>query len=254
MDGSPRFLEAGDRALVVEVGDSIEIEVNDRVRGLLTAIEDLGLEGVEDLVPSYRSLLIAFDPVLVTRHDLIEVVAETFGKLELAEQPEPRVVTLPTLYGGDHGPDLEHVATYAGMDPERVIELHSGVDYRVYMIGFAPGFPYLGGLPPELATPRLGTPRVRIPPGSVGIAESQTGVYPAASPGGWQLIGRTPVRLFDPQGDPPSIVVAGDFIRFSALESEDEYEEISALAKQGKYVPESTFPRESAARASTDGP
>ncbi len=238
MDGPPRFFEAGDRALVVELGDSIDIAVNDRVRGVMTAMEHLDLPGVDDLVPSYRSLLIAYDPTVALREDLVEAVTAACRDLGRAGEAERRVVTLPTLYGGEHGPDIGHVAEHAGMDPDRVVELHSGVDYRVYMIGFAPGFPYLGGLPPELATPRLASPRVRIPPGSVGIAESQTGIYPAASPGGWRLIGRTPVRLFDPGREPPSIVVAGDFIRFVALGSEAEYAEIERRAARGEYRPD----------------
>ena len=238
MDGAPRFHEAGDRALVVELGDSIDTAVNDRVRGLMTAVEGLELAGIDDLVPAYRSLLIAYDPVVAPRQELIEAVTEACRGLGSTGEAERRVVTLPTLYGGEHGPDLGDVAGHSGMDPDRVVALHSGVEYRVYMIGFAPGFPYLGGLPPELATPRLASPRVRIPPGSVGIAESQTGVYPAASPGGWRLIGRTPVRLFDPGREPPSIVVAGDFIRFEALGSEAEYSEIERLAARGEYRPE----------------
>lgn len=235
---APRFFEAGDCALVVELGEAIDPGINDRVRALMQAIEGLKARGISDIVPSYRSLMIAYDPTLTCRDDLVEMVARAAVDLGKAGVVERRVVTLPTLYGGEHGPDLDHVAEHSGIEADQVVSLHSGVDYRVYMIGFAPGFPYLGGLPEQLATPRLATPRVRIPAGSVGIAESQTGVYPAASPGGWRLIGRTPVRLFDPERDPPSLVVAGDYIRFSALRSEEEYSRIAEEVEAGVYRPD----------------
>ena len=235
---TPRFFEAGDCALVVELGDSIDPAINARVRALMQAIEALQAQGIADIVPSYRSLMIAYDPTRTCRDDLVEMVTRANGDLGHAGLVERRVVTLPTLYGGDHGPDLDYVAEHSGMEADRVVALHSGVDYRVYMIGFAPGFPYLGGLSQQLATPRLATPRVRIPAGSVGIAESQTGVYPAASPGGWRLIGRTPVRLFDPERESPSLVVAGDYIRFAALGSEEEYSGIAEEVASGVYRPD----------------
>ena len=235
---APRFFEAGDCALVVELGESIDPEINDRVRALMQAIEGLEARDIADIVPSYRSLMIAYDPIRTSRDDLVEMVTRAAVGLGRAGLVERRVVTLPTLYGGDYGPDLEYAAEHAGVEADRVVALHSGVDYRVYMIGFAPGFPYLGGLPQQLATPRLATPRVRIPAGSVGIAESQTGVYPSASPGGWRLIGRTPVRLFDPERDPPSLIVAGDYIRFAALGSEEEYSRIAEEVESGVYQPD----------------
>lgn len=232
---SPRFTEAGDRALVVEVGDTIDAATNDRVRNLMLTIERMEVAGISDLVPSYRSLLIAYDPTLTGHDQLVEMVGEADRGLGSALIDKPNIVTIPTLYGGEYGPDLEYVAEHAGIGAGEVVSLHSGVDYRVYMIGFSPGFPYLGGLPEQLATPRLDTPRVRIPAGSVGIAESQTGVYPSASPGGWRLIGRTPVRLFEPDRDPPSLVVAGDFIRFSALGGEAQYRAVAESVAAGDY-------------------
>ena len=238
MRPAPRFIEAGDSALVVELGDAIDPAINDRVRGLMSALESRPPTGATDIVPSYRSLLISYDPFRIGCGQLIEAVEEAERGLEQAPPAEQRVLTLPTLYGGEHGPDIDYVAEHAGIDAEGVRALHGGVDYRVYMIGFAPGFPYLGGLPERLATPRLESPRLRIPAGSVGIAESQTGIYPSASPGGWRLIGRTPVRLFDPDRDPPSLVVAGDYIRFVPLESAEEYEDMAARIEAGNYTPE----------------
>jgi inhibitor of KinA len=230
--------EAGDRALVVEVGDTIDPETNDRVRSLMLAVEGMDVPGISDLVPSYRSLLIAYDPTLTDHDKLVNIVTLADANLDAAQIDSPRVVTLPTLYGGERGPDIDYVAENAGISAAEVIDLHSCVDYRVYMIGFAPGFPYLGGLSEKLATPRLSTPRVRIPAGSVGIAEAQTGVYPSASPGGWQLIGRTPVPLFEPDRKPPSLVVAGDYIKFSAIGTEAEYKAIQAAVAAGEYQPQ----------------
>ena len=235
---TPVISEAGDRALVVEVGDSIDPETNGRVRSLMLAVEGMDVPGISDLVPSYRSLLITYDPIRTDHDALVKIVTLADSNLDTAQIDSPKVVTLPTLYGGERGPDIGYVAEHAGISVSEVIDLHSCVDYRVYMIGFAPGFPYLGGLSEKLATPRLSTPRVRIPAGSVGIAESQTGVYPSASPGGWQLIGRTPVPLFEPDRQPPSMVVAGDYIKFSTIDTEAEYKAIQAAVAEGDYQPE----------------
>ena len=232
---SPKFLPAGDRALVVEVGDVISPECNRRVNQLLGAIEEGGVRGVVDLVPTYRSLMVQYDPMLVSFEDLREAISEVGSKLKDGKAGAGRLVEIPTLYGGEHGPDLEFVAEQAGLSVEDAVGLHSGVDYLVYMMGFTPGFPYLGGLPERLATPRLTTPRTVIPAGSVGIAESQTGVYPLTSPGGWQLIGRTPLRLFDVERDPPSLISAGDRVRFVPLGSEDEYLSIEEATAVGEY-------------------
>ena len=201
MYDSPKFLTAGDRALVVEIGEVISPECNRRVNQLLGAIEEGGVRGVVDLVPTYRSLMVQYDPMLVSFEELRGAISEVGSKLKDGKAGAGRLVEIPTLYGGEYGPDLEFVAEQAGLSVEDVVQLHSSVDYLVYMMGFTPGFPYLGGLPERLATPRLTTPRTVIPAGSAGIAESQTGVYPLDSPGGWQLIGRTPLKLFDVDRD-----------------------------------------------------
>ena len=153
----------------------------------------------------------------------------------MAESGGQRIVEIPTLYGGEFGPDIGFVAENAGMSESDVIEIHSGADYLVYAMGFSPGFPYLGGLDPRLNTPRLTTPRTLIPGGSVGIAETQTGAYPVASPGGWQLIGRTPLKLFEPESDPPAIINAGDLVRFIALADEDAFLEVERRVRDGSY-------------------
>ena len=229
-----RFLPAGDKALTVELGDSISPETNRRVRDLLVAIESQQIPGVVDLVPSYRSLLVYYDPLQLNLPQLEEHLSALEQNLDQAAVHAPKVVEIPTLYGGEYGPDLEHVAEHNGLSPEEVIQIHSSADYLVYMMGFTPGFPYLGGMSEKIATPRLQTPRTAIPAGSVGIAEQQTGVYPIQSPGGWQLIGRTPVQLFDPQRDPPVVVEAGDFIRFAPI-TETTYHVVQQQVQVGNY-------------------
>ncbi len=234
MYDSPKFLTAGDRALVVEFGDEISPECNSRVNRLLDAIEAGGARGVVDLVPTYRSLMVQYDPMLVSFEDLRDAISEVGSEMKDGKAGAGRLVELPTLYGGEYGPDLEFVAEQAGLSVEEAVRLHSSVDYPVYMMGFTPGFPYLGGLPERLATPRLTTPRTVIPAGSAGIAESQTGVYPLDSPGGWQLIGRTPLKLFDVERDPPSLIAAGDRVRFVPLGSEAEYRSIEDAVERGE--------------------
>ena len=235
MYDQPHFLPAADQALVVELGDSISADINARVRDLLLAIEQQKPPGVIDLVPSYRSLLVQYDPIKTSYEGLIASVREIEATLDTRSLEKPKTVHLPTLYGGEYGPDLDFVAKHADLSEQEVIQLHSDTDYRVYMVGFSPGFPYLGGLDDRLATPRLPTPRTQIPAGSVGIAENQTGVYPQASPGGWRLIGRTPLKLFDPSREPPALLQAGDFIRFDRLESEDEYLAVQRDIEAGRY-------------------
>ena len=229
-----RFLPAGDKALAVELGDSISPETNRRVRDLLVAIESQGIPGLIDLVPSYRSLLVYYDPLRLSLSQLEEQLVVLEQNLDQAALKAPKLVDIPTLYGGDYGPDLDHVAEHNGLEPEEVIQIHSGAEYLVYMMGFTPGFPYLGGMSERIATPRLQTPRTAIPAGSVGIAERQTGVYPIQSPGGWQLIGRTPVQLFDTQRDPPVVVLPGDYIRFASI-TEEAYRDIQKQAQAGNF-------------------
>jgi inhibitor of KinA len=230
-----KILPAGDQALVVEFGDTIEPEANRMVRELDSAIEALGMPGVLETVPTYRSLLVQYDPVKTSFDEILSRFAQLVTDLDEQSVGTSRVVRIPTLYGGEAGPDLEYVAEHAGIGTGDVIQIHSGTDYLVYMMGFSPGFPYLGGLSDLLTTPRLTTPRAAVPVGSVGIAETQTGVYPVTSPGGWRIIGRTPVRLFDPEASPPALLRAGDYLRFVPLESEDSYQQILGRVERGEY-------------------
>ncbi len=233
----PLYLPAGDQALVVELGDEISPEINRRVHSLTGAIEQEGVSGIVDIIPTYRSLLVQYDAMGTTLADLQDRLSDIESSMDEGTFQRGRTIGIPTLYQGQYAPDLAFVAQNAGLTVDEVIGLHSGTDYLVHMMGFTPGFPYLGGLSEKLVTPRLDTPRVEIPAGSVGIADSQTGVYPVASPGGWRLIGKTPLKLFDADRDPPSLISAGDYIRFVPLANEEQYHELRSLIESGEYEP-----------------
>lgn len=216
------MLTMGEQGLAVELGAAVEPAVNAMVHRLAAALHRQAVAGIRELAPSYRSLLILFDPLVLSRSNLQELVTALVREVSSTElsREEGKLVRLPVCYGGDFGPDLEFVASHNGLSPEEVIALHAGGTYPVYMLGFLPGFPYLGGLPSLLAAPRLQTPRQKVAPGSVGIAGRQTGVYPLESPGGWRIIGRTPRRLFDPSRAEPFLVSPGDRIRFDPIDRE----------------------------------
>jgi KipI family sensor histidine kinase inhibitor len=207
--------QASDRSLLVTFGSGISLESHHQVFNLTRSL--LGIRGILNLHPAYASLLIEFDPRLV---EIAAIEALVHRKIEVEADRlpavAPRTVEIPVRYGGEFGPDLDDVAEHTGLSPGRVVELHSSADYLVYFLGFAPGFAYLGGLPPELATPRISAPRKHVPAGSVGIGGNQTGVYPIVSPGGWRLIGRTSVKLFDPSAAEPVLLQMGDRLRFIA--------------------------------------
>lgn len=240
MYDAPKFLAAGDRAIVIELGDEIGFECNRLVHALHNAIEREHLPGVVDLIPTYRSLLVEYDATQVSFEEMTDRLADIRSSSSESPEDDVTVVHLPVLYGGEYGPDLDFVARNAGMEIDEVVDLHSGTEYPVYMMGFTPGFPYLGGMSERIATPRLSTPRGTIPAGSVGIAEAQTGVYPIRSPGGWRLIGRTPLRLFDVDRTPPSLIDAGDCVRFVPLSDEDEYRHIEEQVVLGSYQVKTT--------------
>lgn len=218
----------GDRGLLLEYGDSIEPQVNLRVRRMAALLEARPIRGLVEAVPTYRSLLLMYDPMLTEPQWLIKSLEALEEEASRAQVPEPRRLEIPVCYGGEFGPDMEFVANYHGLSIEEVIRIHSDPWYQIYMMGFTPGFPFLGVLPEVLATPRLETPRLHVPAGSVGIAANQTGIYPISSPGGWRLIGRTPLRLFRPEQEQPFLYKTGDLIRFRPI-SEEEFH---ALARQ----------------------
>ena len=210
----PRILPVGDAALSVEFGDRIDPAINRRVYSLDQALRQAGIPCLVDLIPSYRSLLICFDPLSGDMNDLCDQVKNLLDSSPELANDNPRRFEIPVQYGGQEGPDLPFVAEYCRLTPLQVVELHCAPLYRVYMMGFTPGFPYLGGLDERIAAPRLASPREQVPAGSVGIAANQTGIYPITSPGGWQIIGRTSLVLFDPMSREPFILSPGDTLRF----------------------------------------
>jgi KipI family sensor histidine kinase inhibitor len=236
---APRFLASGDTALCVEFGDRIDREVSARVLALANRIQVAEIAGVVELVPTFRSLLVHYDPSVSSQATLRASLEPLVVNLDAAEGASRRW-TLPACYDVSVAPDLEEVAARTGLSVREVIERHSAVTYHVYMLGFLPGYPYLGDLPPELALPRRENPRTRVPPGSIAIATTMTAVYPLESPGGWHLIGRTPVALWDVRRDPPVLLSAGDKIVFAPISLKD-YEAMAAKAAAGalNIVPES---------------
>ena len=181
------------------------------------------MKGIVETVPTFRSLMVTYDPSEISFEQLKKELSGISVEESAGQETPHHVVEIPVCYGGSYGEDLKDVAAHAGLTEEEVIRLHSSVDYNIYMLGFLPGFPYLGGLDPKLFTPRLDNPRTKIPEGSVGIGGEQTGIYPLESPGGWRLIGRTPLKLYDPGREQPFLYQAGDYIRFVPITAE-EYE------------------------------
>lgn len=236
-----RLLTSGDTALVAELGDTADRETNGRVLALAGRVEAAGLAGVVELVPTFRSLMIHYDPVATSAAELGAAVAGLSAGLEVAEIPG-RDIELPACYEGDLAPDLEYVARETGLDPAEVVALHAAVTYRVYCLGFLPGYPYMGDNDPRLWLPRRLEPRVRVPMGSVCTAVGQTGVYSLESPGGWHLIARTPLRLFDLKRPEPVLLAPGDRVRFRPV-SRAEHDELEDAAAAGRMDDASLFGR-----------
>ena len=229
-----RYLVSGDCSVCVEFGNEISPEINKNIRAFKIAVEKSGIEGIVETVPTYRSLLVYYKPEIISFREISEKFEELMGSLDNIEIPPPTVIEIPVLYGGEMGPDIQNVAEHNGKTVEEVIQIHTSEEYLIYMIGFIAGFPYLGGMSKEIATPRLKSPRVKIDGGSVGIAGEQTGVYPVDSPGGWQLIGRTPLKLYDAEREKPVLLEAGQYIKFKSVTPE-EYDAILKAVEDGSY-------------------
>jgi inhibitor of KinA len=220
---SPKYSPVGDRALLVKFGDTIDLDINRKVHALSKAVEEARIQGAEGCVPTYASLLVYYDPLKTSYERMVFALKDLESRLdEYGAKMEARVIVVPTVYGGSFGPDLAAVAEYHKLTEVEAIRLHSETEYVVYMIGFVAGFPYMGKVPDTIATLRLETPRLKIPTGSVGIAGNQTGIYPCESPGGWRIIGRTPLVLFNPYAEQPALFRPGDRVRFKPV-SEKEY-------------------------------
>jgi inhibitor of KinA len=215
-------VEASDRALLVVLGDEINLAVHRNVAAIFRALTKTPLPGVVNIHPAYASILVVFDPVAASHNAVKKVVESFMVDMKKAEHVvPPRAVEIPVCYGGEFGPDLADCADILEISEDEIITMHSREPFTVFFIGFSPGFPYLGILPSELKLPRLASPRSNVAPGSVGIAGRQTGIYPGATPGGWRIIGRTPISLFNSELEPFSLLNIGDSVRFVPITRED---------------------------------
>lgn len=235
----PRFLPCGDLALSVELGDDINREVNARVLALEYLIQQRRVSGVTETVPSYRSLLVYYDPLVVGWGALTKSLHALWREARPEVLPPARTVEVPCCYGGDLGFELEAAAEKIGLPADEVARLHADADYYVYFVGFTPGLPYMTGMPDRIFIPRLVQPRLKTPPGSVSIGGIQCCIYPVESPGGFWVLGRTPLRLYDPESTDPILLRAGDQVRFTMI-TRPEYDAIAAAVADGTYAPRVT--------------
>jgi len=232
--GKTKILTVGDSSILIEFGKEISPQINSKIAAVVKLMRAQQVKGIIDMIPSFCALLINYDSRVISYNTLktrIEGVLKLDAEVEAAVA---RVFEIPVCYGGKYGPDLDNIAKHAEITTKEVIEIHSSSDYLIYMLGFLPGFPYLGGLDERIHIPRLPSPRITIPAGSVGIGGAQTGIYPLDSPGGWQLLGQTPVKTYDAESEVPILFEAGDYIRFVPV-SEKEYLEIEKQVQTRKY-------------------
>lgn len=238
------FYPLGENAIMVEFGKFIDPAINRKVMALAAYLEQQPFSGLLEYISAYKNITIFYDPLLVNAlpieagdgdmplsyRKMLKLLEEAIAEIDMNKTSKAKVVEIPVCYGGEFGPDIEFVAEHNHLSVQEVIDIHSSGEYLVYMIGFAPGFPFLGGMSEKIATPRRSSPRLVIPVGSVGIAGSQTGAYPIETPGGWQLIGRTPAALFCPQNHPPTLLDAGNMVKFKPITLE-EYNAIKGAEK-----------------------
>ncbi len=213
---------SGDSAFLLKFGNEISEDIHLRIRAYIILLSKKRIKGITEIVPSYCDILVHYNPLAINYQKLINKLKKIYLKTGDYKLPEPKTVRIPVVYGGKYGPDINEVGNNTGHSTQEIIDLHSQSKYLVYMLGFTPGFCYLGGMNPELTTPRKNIPSEKIAPGSVGIAGSQTGIYPIESPGGWQIIGRTPLKLFDPSSENPFLIEAGNYLEFYPI-SENEF-------------------------------
>jgi len=243
MSENAGFRAASDQSLLIYFGQQITREASENVRKLLRLLEREPIPGVRNLHPAYCSLLVKFDPLKLQHSELEGILRACLERMQSMDLPAPRVVDIPVCYGHEFGPDLKEVAALHRMTEAKVVELHTAKEYLVYFLGFVPGFAYLGELPEALVTPRLATPRRIVPPGSVGIAGNQTGVYPFVTPGGWRLLGRTPLAMFQKDREGLSLLAIGDHVRFSPI-TRERFVELEQQARKrpsserGAFMPQ----------------
>ena len=231
----PTISPVGDCAISIDFGQVIDPKINRQIRQIIEQIKGLQLDGIIELVPTYCALLVQYDAMVYSYSDICRILEPTLQESVTDSANElVTIIEIPTVYGGEFGPDLGFVASYNHLSEAEVVSIHSGTDYLVYMLGFIPGFTYLGGVDPRIATPRLSSPRILIPAGSVGIAGEQTGTYPSDSPGGWQIIGRTPVTMYDMSKEQAALLQAGDYVRYVSID-ENEFHRVKSLGME--YIP-----------------
>ena len=231
----PTISPVGDCAISIDFGQVIDPKINRQIRQVIEQIKLLQLDGIIELVPTYCALLVQYDAMVYSYSDICRILEPTLQESVTDSANElVTIIEIPTVYGGEFGPDLGFVASHNHLSEAEVVSIHSGTDYLVYMLGFIPGFTYLGGVDPRIATPRLSSPRILIPAGSVGIAGEQTGTYPSDSPGGWQIIGRTPVTMYDMSKEQAALLQAGDYVRYVSID-ENEFHRVKSLGME--YIP-----------------
>lgn len=229
------FLQNGDTAITVCFENEISKEVNGFVTSFTCAVEQKGIKGVIELIPAFNSVTVLYDSTVISAGTLKIKLERIIKKLGNSQQSSAVLYKIPVCYEEEFSPDMKNVEAHTGLSREEIIEIHSSTDYLIYMLGFLPGFAYLGEMDKRIATPRLDSPRVEISRGAVGIGGEQTGIYPVASPGGWQLIGRTPVLVYDRERENPILYKSGDYIRFVPI-SRNEYFEIEKAVQGGTYT------------------
>lgn len=236
--GNVQLLVAGEQGMVVDFGNKISIEINEQVQQLAGTLAKLKIVGVTEIMPTYRSVMLYFDPILISRAEMAEIIEQCLHQIDCEKLPphSRTIIRIPVCYGGVFGPDMDYVVRHTGLTEQEVVNIHTSRAYLAYMLGFTPGFPYLGDLPESLVVPRLSKLRTKIPEGSVGIAGSQTGFYTVQSTGGWRVIGRTPVKAFNPDSVNPFLLTAGSYIQFESV-SVEEFFAIRQEVNEGTYTP-----------------
>lgn len=229
-----RVKPVGDQGIMIFFGNEISVEINGSVTNFVADFRKKNFEGIIDIIPAYSSVLISYEPFVWGYTEIKKEVESLLDNKKDSEKKRKRIYEIPVCYGEEFGQDMETVVAHTGLTEQEIIRIHSGTDYLIYMLGFMPGFAYLGGMDERLITPRLDKPRLSIPAGSVGIASAQTGIYPMESPGGWQLIGKTPLKPYDPSRVPVILYEAGDYIRFVPVSKED-YDRIEREVEEGIY-------------------